>query len=185
MRGRLGVGGSRETRSWVALGISLLLLLLGAWLVFAHLLVNLDNSREGQPVVPATIAPGSFVSGQVTLANRGWLPISVTLQPTSRSGALPDQVSVKIQDLDDRSLLYVGPLRKSMGPLLVLDPGHEARILITLISDDPQGTAAVPLPLTYYWEAVPALPWWWWIPTVLLVGGLLYFGFRRARGTDA
>ena len=185
MRGRPGVVGSSERRSRIALGISVLLLLIGISPVLSHGLVNLSNSLEGQAVLPGTIAPGGFVSGQVTLANRGWLPISISLQPHTQESELPARVSVKIQDLDDASLLYVGPLRESMGPLLVLQPGEQVRILITLISDDPQGTAAVAMPLTYYWDALPALPWWWWIPVVLLIAGLLYYGFHRTRAGAA
>ena len=156
------------------------MLAVGLWLVFGHVLVNLSNSREGYPIVPSTITPGGTVGGQVDLANRGWLPISVSLQPDAPGGHLPARISVKMRRADGL-LLYVGPLQKSMGPLLVLQPGDQARILITVVSDDPNGTAAVGLPLTYYWAAVPALPWWWWIPVLLLVLALLYYGFHRSR----
>lgn len=185
MRGRPGVVGSSERRSWIALGVSALLLVVGVSPLLSHVLVNLSNNREGQAVLPGTIAPGGFVSGQVTLSNQGWLPISISLQPHTRESQLPARVSVKIQDLDGRSFLYVGPLQRSMGPLLVLQPGARVRILITLLSDDPQGTAAVPLPLTYYWDAVPALAWWWWIPVVLIFSALLYYGFHRSRALRA
>jgi hypothetical protein len=181
MRGGLSVGSSGERRSWIALGISVLLLVAGAWLALAHVLVNLSNSREGHSIVPGTIVPGGSVSGEVTLANRGWLPISITLQPDNPGRSLPSGISVKIEERPG-SILYVGPLQKSMGPLLLLQPGREAHILMTVASDDPRGTAAIPLPLTYYWAAVPALPWWWWIPILLIVAGPLYYGFRRARG---
>ena len=180
MVGRPSVDSSRGRRSWIALGASIALLAIGLWLVFGHVLVNLSNSREGFAIVPGTIAPGGTVAGQVDLANRGWLPISISLQPDSPDGHLPAKISVKVRRADGL-LLYVGPLQKSMGPLLVLQPGEQARILLTVVSDDPNGTAAVALPVIYSWAAVPALPWWWWIPVLLLVLGLLSYGFHRSR----
>jgi len=165
----------------IALGITSAVVVVGVWLVLGHVLVNLTNSRQGQPFVPGTIAPGGFVTGEVGLANTGLLPISVNLETTSAAGSLPAQVSVKIEDLDAKQFLYVGPLQASMGPLLVLDEGRHARLRVTLVSENPQGTAALPLPLTYSWATTPAVPWWWWTPVALVALRLLYLGFRRPR----
>ena len=170
-------------RSAVSLYVSLGLLLIVSALLISGFLVRLDNDHNRRAVLPGAVPAGGAATGELTLANSGWLPIEVTLQPRLPDGgtpaSIPATLTMRIQRVTDGQTVYNGPMRTSMGPLLVLQPGEAARLQLDVRSTDSSTTGAVPLAYTYYWNARPALPWWWWIPVVLLVGLIAAGGYWR------
>ena len=105
---------------YVALGLLLIVLIL----VMSGFLVRLDNDHNQHAVLPGAVPAGGVVSGELTLTDTGWLPIEVTLQPRLSDGStpssLPGTLTMSIQSVSNGVTLYNGPLRTSMGPLLVL-----------------------------------------------------------------
>jgi hypothetical protein len=178
-----GPDDAARRRSSLSLYVALGLLLIVLLLIMSGFLVRLGNDHDGHPVLPGAVASGATASGDLTLTDSGWLPIEVTLQPKLAGGAtptsLPSTLTMTIQSLSSGATLYSGPLRTSMGPLLVLQPGEAARLHLEVRSTDSGSAGAVPLGYTYYWNARPALPWWWWIPVILLVALIAAGGYWR------
>lgn len=184
-----GPDDAARRRSSLSLYVALGLLLIVLMLVMSGFLVRLDNDHDRHAVLPGAVPAGGVASGELTLADTGWLPIEVTLQPKLPDGSTPASIpatlTISIQRVGSGATLYDGPLRTSMGPILVLQPGEAAKLHLDVRSADSSTTGAVPLTYTYYWNARPAVPWWWWIPVVLLValiaaGGYWRPGRRRA-----
>jgi hypothetical protein len=182
-----GPDAAARSRSSLSLYIALGLLLIVLILIMSGFLVRLDNDHNQHAVLPGAVPAGGVASGELTLTDTGWLPIEVTLQPKLPDGSTPASIpatlTISIQVVSNGATLYNGPLRTSMGPLLVLRPGEAAKLHLDVRSTDT--SANVPLSYTYYWNARPALPWWWWIPVVLVValiaaGGYWRPGRRRA-----
>ena len=89
-------------RSWFAVGIALLVLLAVGLLTLSHLLVHIDNSKEGKGLLAGTVSPGDTISGDLVLTNRGLLPIAYSLDPQEPDGSrLPARMQLTIQRLDD------------------------------------------------------------------------------------
>jgi hypothetical protein len=174
----------KAARSWIAVGIAVLVLLLVGLLTLSHLLVKMGNSREGQALLAGTVSPGETISGDLVLTNRGLLPIAYSLDPQEPDGGrLPQKLQLTVQRVDDGAYLYQGPLQPT--PTLdTLYPGQASRLKVSITSLDARQAAAIPLSLTYYWPAHPAPPWWWWLPVLLFCSLLLGYGFywrgRRA-----
>jgi hypothetical protein len=186
-----GPDAAARRRSSFSLYVALGLLLIVLMLVMSGFLVRLDNDHNQHPVLPGAVPAGGDVSGDLTLTDSGWLPIEVTLQPKQPDGSTPASIPatlmISITEAGSGSTLYAGPMRTSMGPLLVLKPGEAAKLHLDVRSTDSTTTGTVPLAYTYYWNARPAVPWWWWIPLLILVvliaaGG--YWHPRRRRASS-
>jgi hypothetical protein len=186
-----GPDAAARRRSSLSLYLSLALLIVVVLLLISGFLVRLDNDHNQHAVLPGAVPVGGSASGELTLTNAGWLPIDVTLQPKLPDGSapasLPANLKASIQRVGDGRTVYSGPLQRSMGPLLVLQPGEAAKLHLDVSSTDTAATAPIPLGYTYYWNARPATAWWWWIPVILLValiaaGGYWRPGRRRGGG---
>ena len=185
-----GPDDAARRRSSASLYVALGLLLIVLMLVMSGFLVRLDNDHNLHSVLPGAVPAGGVASGELTLTDTGWLPIEVTLQPRLADGStpasLPATLTMSIQSVSGGATLYSGPLRTSMGPLLVLQPGQAVKLHIDVRSTDSSTTGSVPLAYTYYWNARPAVPWWWWILVVLLVALVAAGGYwRPGRGRVA
>jgi hypothetical protein len=178
-----GPDAAARSRSSLSLYIAVGLLLIVLILIMSGFLVRLDNDHNQHAVLPGSIPAGGVASGELTLTDTGWLPIEVTLQPKRPGGStpasIPSTLTIHIQAVGSGATLYNGPLRTSMGPLLVLQPGEAAELHIEVRSTDTSTAGSVPLSYTYYWNARPALPWWWWIPVVLVVALVAAGGYWR------
>ena len=171
----------KTMRSWIAVGIAILVLLVVGLLTLSHVLVNMDNSREGKALLAGTVSPGDTISGDLVLTNRGLLPIAYSLDPQEPDGSrLPQKLQLTVQRLDDGAYLYQGALQATPA-LATLYPGQATHLKVSITSLDASQAAAAPVALTYYWPARPAPPWWWWLPVLLLFGLLLTYGFYRRR----
>lgn len=172
-------------RSTTSLVVAVLLLVLVCLLVLSGLLVRLDNDRNGKSLLPSTVAPGGSVGGELSLTNRGLLPVEFTLEPRlldgTRPSSIPSRLAASVQRTDDGEMLYDGPMRDSMGPLQVLQPGESVRLRVTITANDPHSTSAVPLAYNYYWNAHAALPWWWWLPLLPIIAVLVAVAWWRPR----
>jgi hypothetical protein len=182
-----GPDSAARRRSSFSLYVSLGLLSIVILLLVSGFLVRLDNDRNGHAVIPGAVPTGGAAAGDLTLTDSGWLPIDVTLQPKLAGGVTPASIpaglTISIQRVAGGEVIYSGPLRTSIGPLLTLQPGEAARLHLEVRSTD---SNPVPLPYTYYWNARPAVPWWWWIPVVLLVAMIAAGGYwRPGRGRTA
>ncbi|MDQ6918013.1 MAG: hypothetical protein M3Z98_01515 [Candidatus Dormibacteraeota bacterium] len=174
-----GPDDAARRRSAASLYVALGLLLVVLILVMSGFLVRLDNDHNEHSVLPGAVPAGGVASGDLTLADSGWLPIEVTLQPKLSNGtptSFPTTLTVSILRLSDGATLYSGPLRSSIGPLLALQPGEAQKLHLEVRNS---GSAGVPLGYTYYWNARPAVPWWWWIPLILLVALVAAGGYWR------
>jgi len=180
---RTGPDDAARRRTSISLYVSIGLLLVVLMLIMSGFLVRLDNDHNQHPVLPGAVPAGGVASGELTLTDSGWLPIEVTLQPKLRDGStpasLPATLTIAIHQVGGGATLYDGPLRTSMGPLLVLQPGEAAKLHLEVRSADSTTTGSVPLSYTFYWNARPAVPWWWWIPVILLVGLIAAGGYWR------
>lgn len=178
-----GPDAAARRRSSASLYTALGLLLIVLILVMSGLLVRLDNDHNQHSVLPGSVPAGGTASGELTLTDTGWLPIEVTLQPklsnNTTPASFPASLTMTIVKVSDGTVLYSGPLRTSMGPMLALQPGEAQKLHIDVRSTDSSTTGAVPLGYTYYWNARPALPWWWWIPVVLIVALIAAGGYQR------
>jgi hypothetical protein len=179
----------RDRSSWAVLYASVGVLLVAVLLVYSGLLVHLTNDHEGRAILPPTVGAGESVSGELRLTDSGLLPVEVFLEPRSGSGlqdtALPGDLSVSVQRASDGAYLYQGPMKTSMGPLEVIQPGQSSLVKVTVGSEDSTASAAVPINFTYFWAARPWLPWWWWIPTTLVIAAFVALGYRRSRSRVA
>lgn len=178
-----GPDAAARSRSSLSLYVAVGLLLIVLILIMSGFLVRLDNDHNQHAVLPGAVPAGGEASGELTLSDTGWLPIEVTLQPKLPDGSTPPSIpaslTIRIQAVSSGATLYSGPLRTSMGPLLVLQPGEAAKLHIDVRSTENSTTGSVPLSYTYYWNARPALPWWWWIPVVLIVALIAAGGYWR------
>jgi len=180
---RTGPDDAARRRTSISLYVSIGLLLVVLMLIMSGFLVRLDNDHNQRPVLPGAVPAGGVASGELTLTDSGWLPIEVTLQPKLRDGgtpaSFPATLTIAIHQVGGGATLYDGPLRTSMGPLLILQPGEAAKLQLEVRSADSTTTGSVPLSYTFYWNARPAVPWWWWIPVILLVGLIAAGGYWR------
>jgi len=171
----------KAMRSWIAVGVAALVLLIVGLLTLSHVLVNMDNDKEGKALLSGTVSPGATISGDLVLTNRGLLPIAYSLDPQEPDGSLlPAKLQLTVQRLDDGAYLYQGPLR-STPTLDTLYPGQATHLKVSVTSLDAKQSAAIPVSLTYYWPARPAPPWWWWLAALLFCAVLLGYGFYRGR----
>ena len=178
-----GPDDAARRRSSFSLYVSLGLLLIVLMLVMSGFLVRLDNDHNQHAVLPGAVPAGGVVSGDLTLTDTGWLPIEVTLQPRLPDGStpasIPTRLTMTVRSVGSGITLYDGPMRTSMGPLLVLQPGEAAKLHLDVRSTDTGTSGSMPLPYTYYWNARPAVPWWWWIPLIILVAVIAAGGYWR------
>jgi len=171
----------KTARSWIAVGIAVLVLLVVGLLTLSHVLVNMTNNKEGKALLAGTVSPGDSISGDLVLTNRGLLPIAYSLDPLEPDGSrLPARLQLTVQRLDDGAYLYQGPL-KATPTLDTLYPGQATHLKVSVTSLDSKQSAAIPVSLTYYWPARPAPPWWWWLVAILFCALLLGYGFYRGR----
>ena len=183
-----GPDAAARRRSSYSLYLALGLLWIVILLLISGYLVRLDNDHNHHSVLPGAVPAGAAATGELTLTNTGWLPIEVTLQPKLGDGStpasIPASLTMSIQTVSGGGqTIYSGPLRTSIGPLLILQPGEAEKLHLEVRSTDPN---PVPLGYTYYWNARPAVPWWWWIPVVLLVALIAAGGYwRPGRGRTA
>jgi H+/Cl- antiporter ClcA len=175
---------ARVNRSWTVFFTSLVILFVTVLLIMSGLLASVANNHQGHPILPPVVAAGQSVSGDVTLTNNGLLPVQVWLQPRN-GGNLPAGLAASLRDVDTGAYLYQGPLRQSMGPFEVIQPGQSSRLRLTIQSTDSHGTAEIQINYTYYWQARPLLPWWWWIPVLLLLLAIVGYVYRRSRRPSA
>ena len=180
---RTGPDAAARSRSSLSLYVALGLLLIVLIVIMSGFLVRLDNDHNQHAVLPGSVPAGGVASGELSLTDTGWLPIEVTLQPKLSNNATPASfpagLTMTIVKVSDGTVLYRGPLRPSMGPMLVLQPGEAQKLHLDVRSTDSSTTGAVPLGYTYYWNARPSLPWWWWIPVVLMVALIAAGGYWR------
>ena len=179
-----GPDAAARRRSSFSLYLALGLLWIVILLLISGYLVRLDNDHNHHSVLPGSVPAGAAATGDLTLTNTGWLPIDVTLQPKLGDGttpaSIPATLTMSIQTVSGGGqTIYSGPLRTSIGPILVLQPGESEKLHLEVRSTDSSSTGAVPLSYTYYWNARPAVPWWWWIPIVLLVALIAAGGYWR------
>ena len=179
-----GPDAAARRRSSFSLYLALGLLLIVILLLISGYLVRLDNDHNHHSVLPGSVPAGAAATGDLTLTNTGWLPIEVTLQPRLGDGStpasIPGTLTMTIRTVSGGGrTIYSGPLRTSIGPLLILQTGEAEKLHLEVRSTDTSST--VPLAYTYYWDARPAVPWWLWILVVLLVALIAAGGYWRPR----
>jgi hypothetical protein len=178
-----GPDDAARRRTSYSYDIAIGLLLIVVMLVMSGFLVRLDNNHNQHAVLPGIVPAGGVAAGDLTLTNTGWLPIEVTLQPRLADGSTPSSLPANLTmsiGVSSGPTLYNGPLRTSMGPLIVLQPGEAAKLHLEVQSTDARA-GSVPFSYTFYWNARPAVPWWWWIPVIVLVALIAAGGYWRPR----
>lgn len=172
---------ARPRRNLVGVVLALLVLAAAVILVSSDpgLLVALNSSRDGQALLPtATLAPGQATSGDLVLANEGFLPITYTLNVQGGDDAQP--VIMRVRKAGSATYLYQGvPPRRpvTLGRLL---PGDHVQLDVIVIAPVTDSTTSVPIDYTFVWTGrSPGFSAWWWIVPIAVALVLAAFGLPR------